>query len=483
MFIIKQLYDMNLKVEKVLMTGQKILYFECGRLKFKDSMSFLNMPLESFTKTFGLTELKKGYFPHKFNRKENQNYEGPLPDLKYYETNCMNTKKKEAVEKWHAEEMLKGESWNFEKELLEYCESDVKLLKEGCLTFAADFEKECKFNPLKENITIASACHNFWRNNQMIPYSIAVEPPHGWSGVKPAQSKIGFQWLHIQDQKLGGNRIKHAANGGEQTLMIESWGKVRVDGYDPIKKTVFEFHGCEFHGCPKCKPNNRHVKTWHHPDRTVEEMYHLTQKKTEVLRKAGYTVKVEWECNFKRKLATDPELQDMIKDLEWTAPLNPKEALFGGRTGAATLYSKTAEDEEISYVDYTSLYPWVNKYGTYPLGHPTIIVNPVNQNIGDYFGVAKVDILAPEGLFHPVLPMKIDDKCMFTLCATCAQEQLEQPWHERTNLCNHTDKERLMTGVWCTEELKMAVRKGYKRFMRCGIGVRTKERQGCLLPM
>ena len=461
-FIIKQLYDMNLKVSKVLMTGQKILYFECDRLKFKDSMSFLNMPLENFTKTFGLTELKKGYFPHSFNRKENQNYEGPLPDLKYYETNCMNTKKKEAVEKWHAEEMLKGESWNFEKELLEYCESDVKVLKEGCLTFAADFEKECKFNPLKENITIASACHNFWRNNQMIPYSIAVEPPHGWSGVKPAQSKIGFQWLHIQDQKLDGNRIKHAANGGEPTLMIESWGKVRVDGYDPIKKTVFEFHGCEFHGCPKCKPNNRHVKTWHHPDRTVEEMYHLTQKKTEVLRKAGYTVKVEWECNFKRKLETDPELQDMIKDLEWTAPLNPKEALFGGRTGAATLYSKTAEDEEISYVDYTSLYPWVNKYETYPLGHPTIIVNPVNQNIGDYFGVAKVDILAPEGLFHLVLPMKIDDKCMFTLCATCAQEQLEQPWHERINLCNHTDKERLMTGVWCTEELKMAVRKGYK---------------------
>ena len=73
MFIIKQLYDMNIKVPKVLMTGQKILYFECNRLKFKDSMSFLNMPLESFTKTFGLTELKKGYFPHSFNRKENQN--------------------------------------------------------------------------------------------------------------------------------------------------------------------------------------------------------------------------------------------------------------------------------------------------------------------------------------------------------------------------------------------------------------------------
>ena len=460
-FIIKQLFDMNVKVSKVLMTGQKILYFECGQLKFKDSMSFLNMPLESFTKTFGLTELKKGYFPHKFNREENLNYEGLIPDLKYYETACMNTKKKEAVEKWHAEEMLKGESWNFKKELFEYCESDVKLLKEGCLTFAADFEKECGFNPLKENITIASACHNFWRNNQMIPYSIAVEPPYGWSGLRPAQSQIGFQWLHIEDQKLGGNRIKHAANGGEQTLMVEKYGKVRVDGYDPIKKTVYEFQGCEFHGCPKCK-KQRHVKTWHHPDRTIEEMYELTKKKTDVLRKAGYTVKVEWECNFKRKLANDPTLQDMIKDLEWTAPLNPKEALFGGRTGLSSCYHKTVPGERIDYVDYTSLYPWVNKYGTYPLDHPTILKHPEEQNIDRYFGVAKVDIIAPEGLFHPVLPMKIDDKCMFTLCAACTWQQLDQPWHQRTNLCKHSDEQRKMTGTWCTEELKMAVQKGYR---------------------
>ena len=202
LFIIKQLYEMDLKVSKVLTTGQKILYFECGNLKFKDSMSFLNMPLENFTKTFDLTELKKGYFPHKFNRAENEDYEGSIPSLKFYETDCMNTKKKEAVEKFHAEEALKGEVWNFKKELLEYCESDVKLLKEGCLTFATDFEKECSFNPLKENIRITSAYHNFWRNNQMIPESIAVEPPHGWGGIKTAQSKIGFQWLFYQDNKF-----------------------------------------------------------------------------------------------------------------------------------------------------------------------------------------------------------------------------------------------------------------------------------------
>ena len=65
----------------------------------------------------------------------------------------------------------------------------------------------------------------------------------------------------------------------------------------------------------------------------MDERFELTKKKTDVLRKAGYTVKEEWECNFKRKLAAHPELQDMVKDLTWIAPLNPKEALFGGRTG------------------------------------------------------------------------------------------------------------------------------------------------------
>ena len=124
------------------------------------------------------------------NRAENEDYKGDIPSLKFYETECMNTKKREAVEKWHAEEVSKGEAWNFKQGLLSYCESDVQLLREGCLKLASDFEMECDFNPLKENITIKSACHNFWRNSQMIPYSIAIEPPHGWGGIKKHKARL-----------------------------------------------------------------------------------------------------------------------------------------------------------------------------------------------------------------------------------------------------------------------------------------------------
>ena len=117
--------------------------------------------------------------------------------------------------------------------------------------------------------------------------------------------------------------------------------------------------------------------------------------------------------------------------------------------------------EEILYEDFTSLYPSINKYGTYPIGHPQIIVNPTDQNIASYFGIAKVDALAPEKLLHPVLPVKFNHKLLFPLCLKCVQDQAEHPWFERSNLFGHSDKERMMTGTWCIEELKKAVEKGY----------------------
>ena len=52
-------------------------------------------------------------------------------------------------------------------------------------------------------------------------------------GLKVNQSKIGLQWLYYQDKQLGGNRIKHRRNGGEQVLQIKG-GRVTVDGYDPL---------------------------------------------------------------------------------------------------------------------------------------------------------------------------------------------------------------------------------------------------------
>jgi hypothetical protein len=88
-FILQYLYNNGVTPE-VITRGAKILSLTVPELniKFIDSC-FIPMHLTDFPKTFGITQLEKGYFPHFFNRAENQSYIGPLPDAKFYDPDGM----------------------------------------------------------------------------------------------------------------------------------------------------------------------------------------------------------------------------------------------------------------------------------------------------------------------------------------------------------------------------------------------------------
>ena len=77
--------------KKELWSGGKVLQVTFDGISFIDSPSFFQMPLSVFPKTFGLSELKQGYFPHLFNHPENQYNTGPLPDKKHYMPESMST--------------------------------------------------------------------------------------------------------------------------------------------------------------------------------------------------------------------------------------------------------------------------------------------------------------------------------------------------------------------------------------------------------
>lgn len=62
---------------------------EAGGVRIIDSLNFLSMPLSAMPKTFGETELTKGYFPHFFNTTANATYIGPLPDPEMYGASSM----------------------------------------------------------------------------------------------------------------------------------------------------------------------------------------------------------------------------------------------------------------------------------------------------------------------------------------------------------------------------------------------------------
>ena len=463
-FIINELYQQQRQVINQLTVGAKVLSFTSGPLKFIDSLSFLPMPLASFPATFDLSELKKGFFPHLFNTPENQQYVGRIPDLEFYDGDSMMSAKKQELLHWHNQQVARNVEFNFKEELIAYCKSDVNLLKQGCRKFQEEFQREAGFNPMEKCFTIASACNLYWRKCHLERNTIAVEPLHGWRSTQVNHSLMALQWLYYQENLLAkegasADRIKHVRNGGEQS--IRTANKIYfVDGYDSVTRTVYEFHGCFYHGCPKCYPM-RDIKHYCAPDRTVQELYNATEAKRMALLRAGYNVFECWECQWDEQIKTNEAVQQFLNCFDLVAPLNPRDAFYGGRTEAVVLHSAAGEGEEIRYCDITSLYPWVNKNCTYPIGHPQIITQPRDQSITSYFGLATVDILPPTNLYHPVLPVRYNQKLTFPLCASCVKEEQEKPMLQRVHYCTHTDAQRMLRGTWCTPEIEKAIEKGY----------------------
>ena len=226
-------------------------------ITFKDSLCFLPMPLADLPETFNLKELHKGFFPHAFHTRENLGYKDPLPDKQYFQLQAMKEKKRKEFDTWYATQMEKNELYDLWEELSKYCHSDVMVLKAACFNFIQEFEDEAGLNPMETYATIASACNLFWGRDLIPEDTTTIEPLNGWRGNQVNRSKVALEWLCFKGWQLGGNRLRHVRNGGKQKLLTPAEAMF-VDGYDEAAKTVYEFHGCFYHGCVKCFPKNRH---------------------------------------------------------------------------------------------------------------------------------------------------------------------------------------------------------------------------------
>ena len=490
-FILEHCYKLYLKPDQ-LVNGAKILSLSLTDLRFLDSLSFLPMPLAAFPKAFGLQELKKGFFPHFFNTQDHQDYIGPIPAQDYYDPQDMSPARKEEFMQWHAERRAENYEFNFSEELLSYCQSDVRLLKEGCTKFATEFEHLAGFNPFEHCVTIASACNRFFREHCLTPQTIASEPIRGWHHKGKPYSRAALEWLYWQEHVerearhaaitpdewehhdlmaqaypdyphpfLEEDYIQHAKNKGEMTLLI-ACQPMRVDGYNPTTRTVYEFHGCFFHGCPACFPNRR-VQIRMHDRQTMHDLYLRTQVRDQAIVQSGYSLQTMWECEWKRLKASREDIQGFVDGLELVDRLEPRDAFYGGRTEAVTMHAVADPDqgESIQYLDFTSLYPWVNKNCTYPVGHPVILTELESTDLSSYFGLAKVTVLPPYGLYLPVLPYRAQGKLLFPLCRSCVEAELAKPLLERSHDCLHADRDRTLTGTWTTIELEEALAQGY----------------------
>ena len=169
---------------------------------------------------------------------------GPIPCQDDYGVNFMKPAEREAFIAWHQEQVENNYVFDFRKEIIKYCRSDVDILAKCCLLYREMFREETNIDPFDKALTIASYCHQVYRTNFLEKDTIAIFS-HARQ-LKANQSNTAVKWLSYISEKEG-ILIQHVRNGGEKRV-----GNYSLDGYCEETHTAYEFQGCFWHGKDLC---------------------------------------------------------------------------------------------------------------------------------------------------------------------------------------------------------------------------------------
>ena len=108
--------------------------------------------------------------------------------------------------------------------------------------------------------------------------------------------QMACDWLDTVSAESG-HHIKHMRNSREKRI-----AGLSVDGWCPATKTVYQFHGCYWHGC-SCQGEGTNAVN----GKTFVQLREETKRNTERIKKAGYRVVEKQECQWQgpdRKITT-----------------------------------------------------------------------------------------------------------------------------------------------------------------------------------
>ncbi|KAL6419167.1 hypothetical protein ACFW04_014044 [Cataglyphis niger] len=384
-FILKHIVENRDNLEpKIILNRTKIIVLTVGHTKFIDSVNYMPMRLSELPKAFGLQDTSdKGIFPHLFNTVENQSYIGPVPDAHYYSPKTIKSEERERFLTWHTDMRQKNAVFDFQREIVRYCRTNVDILRRACMAFRKIFIDCGNVGPFEECTIIASMCMTVFQKNFLYLNTIGVIPAAGY------RKASNYSQL--------GHSMNHAGCAREYRTVD---GTV-VDGY--YKTSNGATQRIVLLSTSDCND-------------TIDSRYERTLAITWQLQQRGYLVTEKWECVF--DMRDNHEMHEYLENhpMMEMPPLDPRDAFFGGRYG----YGENMLCRK--YV-MCSLYPYVLKTGAFPIGHPdiyvdecsTLIGSAPNYNFDRLEGLIRCKILPPRDLF-PVLPYRVKGKLLFALC-------------------------------------------------------------------
>ena len=131
--------------------------------------------------------------------------------------------------------------------------------------------------------------------------------------------------------------------------------------------------------------------------------------KRAALLKQSHIVKEIWEHEYDFQLKNNSEFKQFISglDLEKFKYIEPREALYGGRTECCKTFYE-CKDDSVCYSDSRSMYLRVLRDARLPKGHP-VVKHCLTHDMGEvsnYFCIAKAKVLAASALYLPLLPYR-----------------------------------------------------------------------------
>ena len=379
-WVLRELMRRDLKNIEPILNGTKIMKLDIGNIRFIDSLLLFQRPLADLPKMFGLEGETKGFFPHFANKPENQDLKCLLNDIPTddFGRKQMTTKRAAEFDDWYSTnaDMV----YNLKEEMEKYCRSDVHILLQAMIAFRKLFVKKTGVDPLSRSFTLASIGLEFFRAKILLSGVIGITPIGGYNNMRK-QSYSANAWLDLMEEQYDGQIIreykvgKYYADGVIDRYFI-------LDG-QMYTKIVFEYNGCYFHK-HTCKfPAN-------------DKMAEVETRRQYYLKRGFYPVFV-WECEWLAKASQEFHHRfNYHKNMkDFNLYCDPRKALNGGRTNNLKFSHEAANNEEIRYLDFTSLYPYVLSRCSFPRSHPKIFKKDF-PSIDTVFGFVSCKVLPPK---------------------------------------------------------------------------------------
>jgi len=242
-FLLRPLYNRNLKIS-MISNGQKIMVIDIGsgyRIRFIDSLNYIAAPLRKIPSMFEITDAAKSFFPHAFVNADTLDYVGPIPDRSFYEPDKMSVTDRLEFDTFYEQQLVEyndDNHWNLKQVMEKYCRADVWVLAKCVLKFRDMFMSITSIDPFAYDVTIAGACLRVFMTHYLKPGQMAVVPAQGYSPTT-GSSMVALKWLAWLETTTAGDIQTILTPGGEYKIPPN----FRVDGYDPVNKKVYDFHG------------------------------------------------------------------------------------------------------------------------------------------------------------------------------------------------------------------------------------------------